>query len=414
MGVHVENIQASGVRVEAVIENGSGALLGIEPDDVIIKVGAQQMRNVDEFISTISSHFEGDEVVLEIIRDGEEFTVKGKLLGRPFEEPKLGSITYGTVEFDGGRLRSLLNLPPDVENPPVIYFIQGYSCRSIDIYWKENNRLRQIVDGLIAKGFAVYRIEKPGMGDSQTTRTCNEIGYHEEAAAFLAGLRALKTSKQVDGNRVYLFGHSLGGITAPVIAAQEQVKGIINYGSVMSSWFEFFVKRAREHGRLREDDPLEVEAYVRDMIPFLQDYLINKMPEDELNIKHEKYLETNSTPYWGSRDYSFMQELQEIDLTRCLIDCDAHVLAIHAEADFNCIDNNWAKHTEYIVNSVRPGYGQWKILPETSHSFAKVGDLDEFMKLRANGEITSDYVDAHFNTELIDMIVDWIKEVERS
>ncbi len=413
LGVQVEASEPEGLLVQRVVDNSSGAQIGLQVDDILVKLQGSEISSVDAFISEVSAHFEGDEISLEIVRNGEDIELTGTLLGRAKELPKLGTIEYRTVAYEGGRLRSLLNLPPGVKNPPVVYFIQGYSCRTIDIYWNGKNRLRQIVDGLVAKGFAVYRIEKPGMGDSQTEKSCNEIGYHEEAAAFLAGLRDLKTIEKVDEERVFLFGHSLGGVTAPVIAAEEQVRGIINYGSVTSSWFEFLVKRAREHGRLRGDDPREVEEYTRELIPFLQDYLVARMPEHELQNKHSEYLQNYSTPYMGNRAYSFMQELEEIDITQCLIRSNAPVLAIHAEADFNCVDGDWAKHTEYVVNSVRPGQGQWKLLPETSHSFAKVGDLETFMRLRANGEITNTYVDSNFNPELIKMIAEWIEEVER-
>lgn len=414
LGVQVEKTDAAGIEVIRVVEGSSAQLMTIQKGDILLELNDQAIHHVDEFINSISSHREGEAIKLNISRAEKNLVVEGRLKGRPYEKPKFGSVHYGTVDYEGGQLRSILNLPEGAESPPVLFFIQGYSCRTIDIYWNEENRLRKIINGLVQEGIAVYRVEKPGMGDSKTVKDCSEIGYHEEVESFLSGLRALKASDAIDSERIVLFGHSLGGMTAPLVAAQEPVLGVINYGSVTSSWFEFLLKREREHGRLRRDNPVEVEKSTREMIPFLTDYLILKMSEHELQMKYSDYLEHHSTPYLAGRAFHFMQELQEVDITQALLDCNTHVLAIHAEADYNCIDSDWAAHTEYIVNSHRPGMGQWKLLSGTSHSFAKVGSLETFMDLREAGVINSKWADSNFNPELIDIVVDWIGEIQDS
>ena len=73
----------------------------------------------------------------------------------------------------------------------------------------------------------VYRIEKPGMGDSISEKPCRDIDFTTESKAFLQGLNALKTHTQVDPDKVFLFGHSLGVLHAPVIAKQSPVKALL-------------------------------------------------------------------------------------------------------------------------------------------------------------------------------------------
>jgi dienelactone hydrolase len=85
-----------------------------------------------------------------------------------------------------------------------------------------------------SKGFVTMRVEKSGIGDSQGP-PCDSIGYKEELAGYQAALSSLRTNPSVDPGRIYLLGISLGGVFAPLLAAETMVAGISVYGASPAS-----------------------------------------------------------------------------------------------------------------------------------------------------------------------------------
>jgi pimeloyl-ACP methyl ester carboxylesterase len=45
--------------------------------------------------------------------------------------------------------------------------------------------------------------------------------------------------KEVDSGNVFIFGHSMGGAFGPMIAVEDQVKGLVVYGVAAWTWFEY-------------------------------------------------------------------------------------------------------------------------------------------------------------------------------
>jgi len=43
----------------------------------------------------------------------------------------------------------------------------------------------------------------------------------------------------VDQDNVFIVGHSMGGVFAPILAAEFPVKGIAVYGTVVKTWTEY-------------------------------------------------------------------------------------------------------------------------------------------------------------------------------
>jgi dienelactone hydrolase len=88
-----------------------------------------------------------------------------------------------------------------------------------------------LISGPAARGFVTMRVEKPGVAESEGT-PCAEGGFREELAGYRAALRALKADPAVDPERIFLFGESLGGFMAPLLAGETHVAGISTYGTI--------------------------------------------------------------------------------------------------------------------------------------------------------------------------------------
>jgi len=72
----------SGVYVDALMNDGAAQRAGMEPGDVILKVGSTTISNVPELQEQVSKYRPGDDVNVGIWRDGERMNLKLTLLDK--------------------------------------------------------------------------------------------------------------------------------------------------------------------------------------------------------------------------------------------------------------------------------------------------------------------------------------------
>lgn len=350
-----------------------------------------------------------------MIRSEKKISLLAKVQAKPKETSAFAEVFYEEVPFDNGSLRSIIELPKDTKNPPVLFYLQGFGCSSIDLYYNDQDPIKQFTEGLTKLGIAVYRVEKPGLGDSKNDESCEEIGYHKEVLAFEKALAKLKQDPRIDGDRIFLFGHSLGGVTAPLLVERIPVAGIINYGSVFGKWYDYLLRVVKDQAAVRGKDPQIIKEEFEKRQPLLYDSMIlKKTPEVlSMNPEYKKIMSTGLPLIEGDkaigRHYRFMQEINEADTKEALKNANTYVLAIHGEHDIHAIDASWAQHTAEWVNSFYPGKAEWKVLPNTEHSFAKVASMKENIRLRDLGEMNNQYYGENFDTEIIPMVAGFIK-----
>jgi len=211
-----------------------------------------------------------------------------------------------------------------------------------------------------------------------------------------------------------LFGHSLGANTAPLIAAEEKVKGIISYGVAGKPWLEYLIDLSREQRTLVGGDYIKTDERMRIALPLLYELLVLKKTPAELekNPAFKAYLE-NSFGYDGNnhlfgRHYTFLQELQDMPMVKAWRDADAYTLTIYGEADLQALCPEGAQFITNIVNSYHPGKGTYKFLPQTDHGFAKVGTKQEYQRLMESGAYEK-IGETNFNPEIVEIVDTWIK-----
>ncbi|MEO1627840.1 MAG: alpha/beta fold hydrolase, partial [Bacteroidota bacterium] len=409
-----------GILVPQVLDNGTAAAVGIQAGDILYEINGKNYTDVAALVEHTSGWRAGDEMTVRLLRGTKMMELSGVVKGKPMESSDHGTVIYGAVPFQGGQLRSILELPKGVDNPPVVFFLQGFSCGSIDYYYDQRNPVKQLVEGLVEKGIAVYRVEKPGLGDCQGTPNCEDIGYHLEVDAFAEALRMLKKTDGVDRDNIYLFGHSLGGVTAPLLAEREKVKGIVSYGSVATTWYEYSLRILREQHSMRGKDLEGIEESIRTRGPLLYDFLVKKMTPEQLRAipAYEGLLETglpmlDEDNQTLGRHYTFMQEINETNITKAFKNAGVHFLGVHGEFDLHAIDYKWAEYQASVVNAYHPGKGSWTILKGTEHVFAKVPSMEEHLRLRSEGLFTGAYMSKHFNPELVTIVSDWIQKIRQ-
>jgi esterase/lipase len=67
----------------------------------------------------------------------------------------------------------------------------------------------------------------------------------------------------VDPERIYLFGHSMGGVLAPYLTAAVPVRGSMVYGTLARTWFEYQLENVRRQAAFQ---PGATEAEITEAV----------------------------------------------------------------------------------------------------------------------------------------------------
>ncbi len=397
---------ATGVATVAVVPGSAAEAAGLQPGDIILSVGDKPVAATIDFTAAIRAYTGGDRVTLHIQRAGEKLDLTLVLKSQPFETEDGLEITYGQVVSNGARLRTVMTRPAktaDAKKLPALLFIQGLSCAPVD-----NVKLYQnLLFPLSKSGIVTMRVEKPGVGDAEGG-PCSEINFEQELDAYRQALKALKKTDFVDADRIFVFGHSMGGVMGPVLAVEEPVLGLAVYGTAVRTWMEYMLENTRRQTALAGASPAEVEQAVRRETLFQNELLIEKRSPKEIRERNADfaagYFAENMVDdaHIFGRHYTFFQQLYEQRLAEAWAKFDGFALAIWGESDFvtSGIDHQLIAD---IVNAHNAGRGKYLPLPQTDHAFAKRPSLQAAMQAGMQG--------GEYNTALTDAVLAWIKEV---
>jgi dienelactone hydrolase len=231
-GVGLEKAEG-GARVSSVAPDSTAAATGIIVDDVIEAVDGRPATTPESVVASIAAHKSGESVQIDLRRDSNRRTIYAMLKPLPLEQMANATLHYLSVlAFPDVRLRTIISVPsvPSAGRFPAVLLIQGGGCGSIDTPFSPNLAQPGLMHTIGSQGFVTMRIEKSGVGDSQGA-PCDSIGYKEELAGYHAALSSLRSHPSVDPERIYLLGISLGGVFAPLLAAETKVAGISVYGT---------------------------------------------------------------------------------------------------------------------------------------------------------------------------------------
>ncbi|HHH30216.1 MAG TPA: alpha/beta fold hydrolase [Polyangiaceae bacterium] len=224
LGASVQDT-ADGVRVLRTWPGSMAASAGAQAGDRIECFGAP-VQTVAQLVAACRAQA-GEAAELVLVRDGEPRTLRVPYLPFPAEHSPHGQLTYGTLSHRGAQVRTILVTPPDADT--AVVFLPGIEWQSVDYALRERCPSAQLLSDLSRLGLATFRVERPGLGDSPGP-PCD--GFLDEQAVYRAGLRSLADDPRFTS--VVLFGHSVGGMHAPMLA--DLADALITYGSSARRW----------------------------------------------------------------------------------------------------------------------------------------------------------------------------------
>lgn len=407
-----------GLYMRNVINGSTAEKLGLQSGDILVKLNGIRLNTTADIINEIGKYRAGDELNVTYYRKGKMQIVTGKAQPKPKEECDIAEVVYGEVNYPGSRLRTILYTPLGATKPPVVFYIQGYTCQSVDLPYSADNPLMKLIRDWVAAGFAVYRIEKPGMGDSESDKPCFELNFAEEVEIFKQGFTDLQSQNNIDAENIFLFGHSIGGIIAPVVATAFSPKGVITYGTVVNTWFEYMQELSRVQGVYFERPDVEVEMDVRNATPFWYQMLIEQKSNTEI-LKDEKIvemlesegtLESFKAGQFINRHYSYWAGIQQLNLSNYWAQVSADVLAIYGEFDIQALHADHIYAIQRIVNSKHPGKATAVVVPGADHGFVRFGSMSENVQ-SLNTNTYGRYAREHYHEGVAKTTVQWMNSI---
>ncbi|HMF47682.1 MAG TPA: alpha/beta hydrolase [Candidatus Saccharimonadales bacterium] len=320
--------------------------------------------------------------------------------------PNVDVIYDSIVAPQGERLRTIITKPRNAKEKLPVIFVAGWlSCDSVEAPADTKEATGIVFRGLAQlPGFATFRVDKQGVGDSEGN--CAENDFESELAAYRAAFRALKKYDFIDPNQVYVLGISNGGGFAPLVpetsAEQAQVRGYVSVGGWVKTWFEHMLEIERRRFALMGKTPTEVNQRMKGAATLYHEWLINGRSVDEIVKKDPQLADLwpggADRGHLYGRPLNFYQQLQKLNLAEAWEQVKVPSLILHGQYDWIMSREDPELITQY-VNANRPGTARFVEVPEMGHTFQHYLSLADAFRDKA----------APFDPATLRLLTDWFK-----
>jgi dienelactone hydrolase len=309
---------------------------------------------------------------------------------------------------DGARLRTIVTKPQNATGRlPAVLFVQWLSCDTIELRPTAQDGWSVMLRRLITEsGMLWQRTEKSGVGESKGT-PCAQLDYATELAHHRAALRQLQARPDVDPKRIVVFGASMGSNYAPLVAADQDVAGVVVWGGGATTWFERMLRFERNALQLGGTDPQMLATEVNARAAYFSRYLLKgEMPaaiaasDPKLGEVWKRIVGTSDTGHYG-RPFAFHQQAQQQNWAGAWARVRAPVLVLYGQYDW-FESRDAAQLIATIVNDRRPGSAMFRELPQLDHHFMQYATPRDAFAEQNGKENAAPAVTA---------ILDWLSQV---
>lgn len=281
------------------------------------------------------------------------------------------------------KLPGLLTLPKTDKPYPAVVLVHGSGPNDKDETVGTNKPFKDLAWGLASRGIAVLRYEKRTRyyGEESLIEgfTVNEEVIEDAVSA----VDFLYQREDIDKNKIFLLGHSLGGMLAPRIAEKtDKVRGIIMLAGTIKDLLELIPKQTKYlaslDGKITEEEMREIED-------------LEKEIEDIKSLKVGKNENILGAPgsYWLDLiNYNPLESIKNLDLP---------ILILQGDRDYQVTVDDFKLWQEELKDKPNVTFKLYKGL---NHLF-----------IYGEGKSTPEeyYKSGNIFQEVIEDIANWIK-----
>lgn len=276
-------------------------------------------------------------------------------------DPEEGEETVKVGE--DGALEGFLRRPKDVNNPPLVIFLHGSGPQDRNETIMENTPFKDIAEDLAEGGVATLRYDKRTFAKPDSVTA--EVTIYEESLDDLYWiLKNLDQFEGFDKQKIFVLGHSQGGMLLPKIAQDHpEVKGEIM-----------------------------LAGSARSLVDIWYDQVLAMVKEEEkadLEIMYQNMKEKKDNGIFPPR---YLESLEEVEASKFLPDLRVPMLVLQGEKDFQVYyDKDYKELQERLKDNPQV---EFKSYPDLNHLFmkdnGKIGLEAYEEKGRVEKEVTDD------------------------
>lgn len=293
-------------------------------------------------------------------------------------------------------LNGILSIPNESNRLfPAVVLVHGSGPSNMDEKIGNIYPFKDIAEGLFEKGIAVLRYDKRTFVYGKEMKNSPGLSVKEETIedAILAA-DYLRKDSRIDSNKIFIIGHSLGGMLAPRIDAEGgNFAGIIILGGSP--------RRLEEIMMDQNDDVLNS---LNKFLKIIARKQIAKLSSKFNNLYHLSDEEAKATFVIGKHvNAYYFKEMGEHQAIEYLTALDKPIFILHGEKDFHVSvekDFNGYKHLLGDKPNVT-----FKLYPNLNHAFMP-SVYGEILKAKKEYKVAQ-----HVDKQVIHDISDWILSV---
>lgn len=401
--------EGTGLTVMDVVPGLTADKAKLQKGDVIAKINGKPVapQTLGELARNLPSK---QAVSFEIRRGDKTITMRADMVEKPRDPgTDLYDVTYSHVVSNGKRMRTIITTPKKPGKYPAFFFIQGFSPISYDFTLSTSTGDVKTIDGPLlhqfaSEGFVTFRVEKPGVGDSEGGPFA-DMDYTTELDIYRQTLKQIKEHGGVDKDNIFIFGHSMGGAFGPMIAAESPVKGIATYGTAARTWFEYLLDTVRYQGLVAGQTLEAADDEMRPTARLFAQVILERKSVEEVKKSHPQLAALADAyfpgGYFNQKTMEFWRQLNDTNFPSYWVKSNCRVLSVRGVSDYVTYDADH-KVIADAVNRVHPGWGKFELCPDSDHLFHDWATDKDSMKGWTKGK---------FSMNFSNMMLKWIREV---
>ncbi len=371
--------------------------------DEITMVGDSAVTTVPQISAFVSKKATGDKVTFTLKRGSETIKKEITLKERLREVSPDYDVIYSHVLSNGNRIRTIITKPKKSGKFPVFMMIQGLGQFSMDFPLSGSGPYDVFLRNFAKQDFVTLRVEKPGMGDAEGGPYV-ETDFKTEADVYLQAIRSIKKESYADAEKVFVFGHSMGGTLGPFVLSQEKVRGFITASTLYKTWVEYWLENLRRQMILGGTTPEQVHEYLRAQavlqpLIMAENWDPKKVAEAFPQYKTIVDQEFGEEGKWQGRTLAFWRQLAQLNFAELWKKTDTEVLSMWGQFDFVSTEEDQQMIVKFRDPKGKPA--SYRRIDNANHGFSTVSSYeDAFAKLSGG---------APPNPDAVKVIDEWIK-----
>ena len=291
-------------------------------------------------------------------------------------------------------LNGVLTLPDDLTSPvPAVVFVHGSGSSNMDEKVGKLTPFKDLAEGLVKHGIASVRYDKKSFAhgfkmlrDKSTVITVKEETIDD---AILA-TNLLKNDKRIDSNKVFIVGHSMGGMLAPRIDAEGgDYRGLIMMAGTPRKIEEVLMEQSRE--------AMESMNWFMKKIAGKQINKINDLFDGMYDLSDE---EAKRKKVGNGTTLYYFKEMGENVVPKYLENLDKPMLFMQGDKDFQVkVDKDFSAYKKLLEGKSNATF---KLYENLNHAFVEAL-YDDISK--ASKEYN---VERHIGEDVIEDMANWI------